>query len=309
MSDFVFDQYLASQTMPPQQLAMDPQYFNITMVTPIGRFLNCDVNKPRSIRQKDGKVNDPKFAITLLMAGGTNENPIVADLYKAIAAIANAKIPSINRPNPTNPSQMVQMTGEQLLQIDPDLGGLHYPLRDGNKMWMKEPDKNVIYRGGWFINASMFPATKDGTPQEPLCFDERNMRCDPSIFYRGCYGRAMVRVAWFDTNGNKGVTFYLQGVQFARHGEKLTSFDASGAVQGAFAAAGALPVTEPAPGATGPNFGAPPPGAGFAAPATGFAQPAPPMQQPQTGFAAPPAGYIPPQQPHTPPTGARPPGV
>ena len=306
MSDFVFDPYLSAQQMPPQQLTMDPQYFNVNMVTPIGRFLNCDVAKPRSIKQKDGKINDPKFAITLLMAAGTQEKPIVADLYRAVAMIANGKVPSINRPDPTNPNQMVQMTGEQLLQIDPQLGGLHYPLRDGNKMWMKDPEKNAIYRGGWFINASMFPATKDGTPQEPLLFDERNNRCGPEVFYRGCYGRAMVRVAWFDTNGNKGVTFYLQGVQFARHGERLSSFDASGAVQGAFAAAGALPVAEPPAGAAGPNFGAPPPGA---APAAGFGA------APAAGFAAPPqqaapAGYIPPQQPAQPPVaGARPPGV
>ena len=122
MSDFVFDPYLSAQQMPPQQLTMDPQYFNVNMVTPIGRFLNCDVAKPRSIKQKDGKVNDPKFAITLLMAAGTQEKPIVADLYRAVAMIANGKVPSINRPDPTNPNQMVQMTGEQLLQIDPQLG-------------------------------------------------------------------------------------------------------------------------------------------------------------------------------------------
>lgn len=298
------DEYLASQTMPPNDLTVDPKYFNIRMVTPIGRFTNVDLEKPRGVKQPDGTTSDPRFAITLMMAAGTEQKPIVADLHRGIAAIANAKIPSINTPDPANPNQMITVTGEALLFRPKELGGLHYPLRRGNDLYIKDPVKNAIFKDMYFVNASMYPKTSKGDLQEPMTYDERNMRCPPTLFYRGCYGRAIMRCAWYDNpRGGKGVTFYLEGVQFARHGEKLSTFDLAGSVQNAFAAAGALPAAEPQPGAAGSNHGGgAPPGAGFAAP--------PAQTQPQAGFAQPPAGYIPPQQPQQPPQGgARPPGV
>ena len=92
--------------------------------------------------------------------------------------------------------------------------------------------------------------------------------------------------------GNKGVTFYLNAVQFARHGEKMATFDVGAQAQSMFAKAGALPAatgTAPAGVGFGPNTATPgstPPGVpfGFAAPPAAAAAPA---QQAAAPAAAP----------------------
>jgi hypothetical protein len=104
---------------------------------------------------------------------------------------------------------------------------------------------------------------------------------DPTKFYPGCYGRADVTVAPFDAAGNKGVTFFLNGVQFARHGERLATNNPGDRVKAGFAAAGALPISEADPYQQ-VGFGANTAPAGFAPPGT------------VPGFAAAPNGAIPP---------------
>lgn len=42
-------------------------------------------------------------------------------------------------------------------------------------------------------------------------------------FYAGCYGRAVVKPFWFEKGGNKGLAFFLNGLQRAGHGEKFVS--------------------------------------------------------------------------------------
>jgi len=300
------DPYLAAQTMPWNDLVVDPQWKNMRLTTPVGRFPYIHVDRPFAIPNRDpGKPAKPMYSATLMMAPGTEQHPIVADLYRAMCMVADAAWPAVQRPDPNNPSSIVTVPGSALFGVDAKLGGIHCPLRLGDDNYMKEPQKFASWRGLYFINCGMNPTTKNGVEQRPICLDERGMACDPKLFYPGCYGRMQVTVAAFDNSGNRGVTFYLNAVQFARHGEKMASFDGMSAAQAAFTKAGALPGdigTPPAGMQTGfgPNTASPAtvsPGTpfGFAAPPTSHGAPA-------GGFAAPPV-----QQ--APAGGARPPGV
>jgi Protein of unknown function (DUF2815) len=226
--------------------------------------------------------------------------------------------------------------GSQLLGTPENLGGLHYPLRAGDENYVKEPAKFGEWRGLWFINTGMDPKSRSGIDQRPWALDEQGNETDPARFYPGCFGRLNLTVYPF-ANESKGVSFILNGIQFAKHGERMvTGFDRVGAGKASMAAAGALPVAEPMtppggfPTGFGPNSAQPglaPPGVsvpGFAAPPPAQTQVQPlagggggngyPPQQVTTapGFAPQPGqgSPIPPQQPWQPaPGGARPPGV
>ena len=300
------DPYLAGQTAPQQEIKLDPQYGSVRMWTPVGRLAYATLAKARSSTPPGAaQPGPPQFSCTILLNPNTCQ-----DLYRAIAMVANARWPSEKRPNPQNPSEMIDMTGEQMLFLPKERGGLHYPLRQGDEAYMREPAKYEAYRGLFQLNTSIEATNrKSGNSQQPVCVDEAGHLCDPAKFYSGCYGRLQVTLFAFPKAGvqgpNRGIGVSLQAAQFAQHGEKLSSFDAGKSVMDSVAKLGALPAAQPQPG-YGPNTATPGsvPG-GVAAPA-GFAAPPPPQQgQPQPNWAPP--GQ---QQAWTPaPGGARPPGT
>ena len=267
---YVPDPYLLAAAMPQQDLTPDPQFHNIRMVTPIGRMFYVHVDKPHAIKQNNSNLPaNPKFTATIGM------NPAVtADIYRAICAVADIHWPAIQRVDPANPGNIVVVKGSAMLGLPENQGGFHYPLRSGDEAFAAstKPLSFAHWRGLFFINTSMNPRTKGGADQRPICLDELGNPTDPTRFYPGCYGRLRVTVAPFTNSGNNGVTFFLDAIQFARHGEPIKgSFDGEGSARSAFAAAGALPVAEPVnPAAFGQHSGGPgsvPPGMpGFAAP-------------------------------------------
>lgn len=296
-----FDEYLAAQTMPAGNVfEVDPQYHNLRFTTPVGRLPYVHVAQPHAINQPGKPPGKPKFTATLLMSPGTQDKPIILDLFNGIRLVADTHWPYIDRADPTNPGQIIRVKGSDMLFVPPHLGGYHYPLRSGDESYMKEPAKFAAWRGLVFINTSMDPFTKAGMPQRPVYLDEQGNECDPARFYPGCYGRLNVTIAPFENSGNRGVTMFLNVIQFAKHGKRMTTgFDAVKAGKNAMAAAGALPVAEPMPPQAGfptgygPNAAGPgsvPPGA-----VPGFAAPPPPAQQPQ--YAPQPQYAQPVQQP------------
>jgi hypothetical protein len=310
---FQIDPYLAAQFMPANDLTnIDREWHSLDIVTPIGRFANIHVDAPFAIPTKSNRPSPLKYSAQLLMAPGTQDKPIVADIYRAIVAIASSKFPPMQRPDPSNPAQLITVTAEQRLRMDEKVGGLHYPLRSGDDMYMTDPQKFGLWRGLFFINASMWPQTKAGAVKQPVCMDEngsvvtREGKPASTLFYPGCYGRMLVTVKAYSNEGN-GVTFDLRGVQFARHGERMATFNTGDFTRNAFEKAGAIsgdigqPPSGWAPG-SGPHTATPgsvPPGAAPAGVPYGFA--APP--------AGAPAGFAAPQPSAQPPGGARPPGV
>jgi len=285
------DAYLAQQTAPQQDIVLDPQFGSIRMVTPIGRLSYVNLARPKQIKQPDGSMGNPIFSATILM----NPNSC-NDIYKAICMVAENRFQPEQRPDPTNPSQMVTMTASQMLFLQPRQGGLHYPLRSGDENYMRDAKRYGDWRGLFFLNTSIPAVNAQGNSQQPVCKDEAGRDCDPSKLYSGCYGRMQVTFFAFPKagtqgRGTRGVGVTLNAVQFARHGERMGGFDASKAAETAFAGAGAIPQPAPEVG-YGPNAASPqsvPPG--FAAPApTGPVPPNPNPQQYPAGpaFARPP---------------------
>jgi hypothetical protein len=280
------DDYLLSPSCAvaqPQNIVLDPQFGNVRLTTPIGRLSYVTVVKPRAVQQGQ----EPKFSATILM------NPqACGDLYKAIVLVANNRWKGEQRPNPQNPAEMVLMTGEHLLYLPKEQGGIHNPLRNGNLTYSQDMVKYKAYFGTYTLNAGIDALNrKSGASQQPLVLDEDSRPMDPSKVYSGCYGRLLVTIFAFPQPGqqipNRGVGVLLNAVQFARHGEKLSGFDALKNAQAAF---GTLPKDQSAAaGGFGPNHGMPfaaPAGgipAGFAAPPGAAAQQ--PAAAPQTDFA------------------------
>ena len=312
----IADHFLASEgaKVPAQQGPLVPsaEYGNIRMITPVARASYATLDTPRTVPGS----NDPirRYSVTLLL------NPAACtDLYAAICAVANTRWPAEKKPNPQNPNELIDVTGSQLLFWPKEAGGLHYPLRDGNQMYMRDPSKYEAFRGLFTLNASLAEKTRKGVDQRPVFVNENAQPEDPKRFYSGCYVRAQITFGAFPQPGqqipNRGISVTLNSVQFVSDGPRLTGFDGGAAASSAFAAAGAVGKSgyDPGPG-FGPNHATPgsvPPGATAGNPAYGFAAPpshpgqqaapggvpvgAPnPMAQPQAGFGA---------------GGARPPGV
>lgn len=280
------DTYLAAQVAPPQTIEIDQKYGNIRMVTPVGRLAYVTFMKPRASTRDDGTKGPESYSATLLL------NPASCnDLYNAICMLANFRWPSQQLPDPENNGQLRTYTGAELLFRDPKIGGIHYPIRDGNQSYMRDPVKFKEWRGQFFVNASTQAVNaKTGMSMAPVYKDENGHDCRSDLMYSGCYGRLQITLFTFPKQGvqgqgQRGIGIALNAAQFACHGEKLSSFDASKAAGAAFSAAGAMqanPNAAPPSGNYGPHQGSPstvPPGAGFAAPpGAGFAAP---PQQPQ----------------------------
>jgi Protein of unknown function (DUF2815) len=92
------------------------------------------------------------------------------------------------------------------------LASMKLPLRDGDTE--RDTDKSPEFKGHYFINANTYtkPGVVDAQMQEII---------NPADIYSGCYGRISVVPAAFNTDGNKGIKFYLNNVQKLSDGEKL----------------------------------------------------------------------------------------
>jgi hypothetical protein len=93
------------------------------------------------------------------------------------------------------------------------LASMKLPLRDGDTE--RDTEKSPEFKGHYFINANTYtkPGVVDANMQEII---------DPSELYSGCYGRISIVPAAFNTDGNKGIKFYLNNVQKLADGEKLS---------------------------------------------------------------------------------------
>jgi len=304
------DPFLLSEgaKIPAQQgpLVVNPQFGNIRMVTPVARGSYCTVDTPRVIPGSNDKT--PRYSVTLIL------NPAACtDLYTAICMVADARWPIEQRPDYRNPQQLVNVSGKDLLFWPKEFGGLHYPLRDGNALYVQDMKKNEVYRGAFTLNSSLSSVSAKGSPQKPVLIDENGQAADPRLFYSGCYVRAQITLGAFPRQGqqipNRGISVTLNSLQFISHGPKLAGFDGLGAAQAAFGAAGPAAKSgyTPEPG-FGPNTATPgsvPPGTpyGFAAPPQqpaggqpAYAPQAQPQAPQQPGYAPQQPGYAP-QQP------------
>ena len=97
----------------------------------------------------------------------------------------------------------------------PPLTAIKTPLRDGDT---ERPD-DPAYAGCWFISAK--------SDKKPDVVDQNADPMDSALLYSGCYARVAMNFYAYNTNGNRGITAGLNGIQFVRDGEPLGShFDA-----------------------------------------------------------------------------------
>lgn len=171
---------------------------------------------------------------------------------------------------PKNHPAMAQIAAAREKVIRAEFNGKHMtkdlPIKDGDVGQIdpitRQPNGPGPAPGHWVLNTSakQKPHTVDQNVQPIL---------DPGKLYAGCYVNASVSVyAYFQATGN-GITFGLDGVQWAADGERLDGRPEAGDMFKPVAGAPA-PVA-PAPGFTppAPAFGAPaaPPAPAFGAPA------------------------------------------
>ena len=72
---------------------------------------------------------------------------------------------------------------------------------------------------------------KSSSKNRPLVMGRRKEQLteEDGVIYSGCYCNASLAAAGFEFEKlKKGVTVYLNGVQFVRDGERLAGYDASG---------------------------------------------------------------------------------
>lgn len=129
-------------------------------------------------------TQDPKYSLTMLFAKD-------ADLTELKKAAHNVLVEQFGADQTKWPKKLTS------------------PFRDQGDM-----DYEGYEEGAIFIRAT--------SKQKPGVVDSKVQPIiDEADVYPGCYMRATVRPFYYDTNGNKGVSFGLQNVQKVKDGEPL----------------------------------------------------------------------------------------
>lgn len=94
---------------------------------------------------------------------------------------------------------------------------MNNPLKDGDELADEHPE----YAGSYVLRSS--------SKNRPVVYDRRKAALteEDGVIYSGCYCNASLAASGFDVQANKGVTVYLNGVQFVKDGERLAGYDAS----------------------------------------------------------------------------------
>ncbi len=157
--------------------------------TPIGR-----VSYPAVFKKKQGMDgSEGKFELTLLIPKSTDLTDLRARLDKVGKEAFGDLWKGVDKQkNPT--------------------------IRDGDEYAddkKAEGKDGEVYRGHWFIKArtSKRPGVV-GPDKTPLGESDDS-------FYGGCYARMNVTPGSYSTNGNRGVTLYLNAVQKVKDGERF----------------------------------------------------------------------------------------
>lgn len=139
---------------------------------------------------------EPKYSASWIIP---KNHPQIKELKEALVKALDEKFPGKRKPGNPWPSN------------------LHNPLKDGDEM----ADTNPEYAGCYVL--------KSASKIRPKVYDRRKnpVTAEDELFYSGCFCNASLAADGFDSPAKKGVTVYLNGVQFFEHGERLSGFDAS----------------------------------------------------------------------------------
>lgn len=140
--------------------------------------------------------SEPKYSASWIIP---KDHPQVKELKEALVKALDEKFPGKRKPGSPWPSK------------------LHNPLKDGDEMADEHPE----YAGCYVL--------KSASKIRPKVYDRRKnpVTAEDELFYSGCFCNASLAAAGFDAQANKGVTVYLNGVQFVMDGDRLAGADAS----------------------------------------------------------------------------------
>lgn len=185
----------------------------------------ADIMEARSFKKNGQKKGEPKFGATFVIA---TDNPDLAKLKKEVNAMLVAKAPG------------KKFVLRRLTQEELDAGNVvevQVPWKDGTKFAdaEKAKGKDVEYaRGHILLKATSkyqpaLAALENGkliefTTPESIAQSKK-------FFYSGAYMVPSVGLHWYKGDEGKpdGVSLYLNGVMFAKHGSRLGGRQANAA--------------------------------------------------------------------------------
>lgn len=141
--------------------------------------------------------SDPKYSASWIIP---KDHPQVKALKDAINKALDEKFPGKRKPGGPWPSNM------------------HSPLSDGDDQAEEHPE----YAGCYVLKSS--------SKNRPVVMGRKKeaLAEEDGVIYSGCYCNASLAAAGFEFEKlKKGVTVYLNGVQFLRDGDRLAGYDAS----------------------------------------------------------------------------------
>jgi len=103
---------------------------------------------------------------------------------------------------------------------------LKLPVRDGDAELATEQKKGDEYKNRWFVNASANVTDRNGgvVPPPQITKPQGGVAVpilDPTEFYSGCVGRAIISFYAYNEGGSKGIAVGINGVYKTGEGERL----------------------------------------------------------------------------------------
>lgn len=138
----------------------------------------------------------PKYSASWIIK---KDDPQIKRVKEALIKALDERFPGKRKPGGPWPSSM------------------HNPLKDGDEL----ADEHAEYAGCYVLRSS--------SKNRPVVMGRKKeaLTEEDGVIYSGCYCNVSLAAAGFDANVKKGVTVYLNGVQFLRDGERLAGVDAS----------------------------------------------------------------------------------
>ena len=174
------------------------------VITPVGRLVHSALFEKDSFKDEKGREAEPRYKVELAF-----EPDDVAELEEAVVAAAVAE------------------WGTKA-EADYDEGRIRSPLLDGNELTKAREEKGKkgdAYAGKVVVRASTtFNKNGENAPGGVYVCDENAVEIDfanRGKIYNGAYVVAIVSPSAYSISGERGVTLYLQGVQFVKDGERL----------------------------------------------------------------------------------------
>ena len=143
-----------------------------------------------------------------------------------------AAFPYVFKPRPSDdPDKKAKYEVVMLFPKDVDLSALKKAVTDmmtakfgpDKTKWPK--GRNPFRDGDEFQNLTGYPGHTfvSAKSVRPVGVVDESCQIitDESGFYPGVYARAIVCPYWYDAKGNKGIAFFLNGIQRTKHGERM----------------------------------------------------------------------------------------